>query len=90
MNSSREIEKIEGQVEMEVVAQGTASEHKGIVLTTDDGVKHTLQRIGGNPFRDSVTENLAGRRACVEGFPLGNVFRFTTIHEVKTKGKRKS
>ena len=68
--------KIEGIVEEHKVLKGTGSEHEGVVLTTDDGEKLRLQRVGGNPFSDSVTKALVGRRVSLTGYRLGNVFRY--------------
>lgn len=76
MANRRRMETIEGHVEPSPVARGTASEHFGLVLTTPKGEKLVLQRVGGNPFRDSVTEDLAGQDVSLEGFRLGSVFRF--------------
>lgn len=76
MSSRRRMETIEGRVEPASVARGTASGHTGLVLTTGDGERLVLQRVGGNPFRDAVTEGLAGQDVSLEGFRLGSVFRF--------------
>lgn len=56
--------------------RGTASEHLAVVLRTDDGDRMILQRIGGNAFDDEETRALAGHDVAVEGFRLGDVFRF--------------
>ena len=74
--SQRRLETIEGHVEPASVAHGTASQHVGLVLTTADGEELVLQRIGGNPFRDPVTQELSGQDVSLEGFRLGNIFRF--------------
>ena len=79
MKGSRTLEKIKGRVEAQTVLRGTASEHKGIVLTTDEGERLRLQRIGGNPFADPVTQALAGSEVSLEGFRLGSVFRFNRV-----------
>jgi hypothetical protein len=67
---------LSGRAEQEVVKKGTASEHTAIVLTTDDGERLILQRIGGNPFEDAETKQLAGHVVRVEGFRLGDIFRY--------------
>ena len=87
MKGKRELERIEGQVESEIVAARTASEHPAVVLTTDDKRKYILQRIGANPFDDTETKSLIGRRVRVEGFDLGSVFRFTKVDKTDVKKK---
>lgn len=77
----RRLEKIEGRAEAEKVQRGTASEHAGVVLTTPDGEKLILERIGGNPFQDVETESLIGREMVVEGFRVGRVFRYNKATE---------
>lgn len=72
----RKPELVEGYVESGVVLKGTASQHVGVVLTTDQGEKLRLQRIGGNPFSDELTQSLVGQRVRLEGYRLGSVFRF--------------
>ena len=76
MAQKRKPELVEGYVESDVVLKGTASQHEGVVLTTDQGEKLRLQRIGGNPFSDEVTKSLVGQRVRLEGYRLGSVFRF--------------
>lgn len=76
--------RIEGFVEEQAVLRGTASEHEGVVLTTDDGEKLRLQRIGGNPFSDPVTKGLVGRKVSLQGYRLGNVFRFINAEAKET------
>ena len=74
--SKEQPESIEGIVEEHPVLRGTASEHQGVILTTAAGEKLRLQRIGGNPFSDPVTKSLIGRKVSLQGYRLGNVFRF--------------
>jgi hypothetical protein len=81
MTTERTLEKIEGTVAAQTVLKGTGSEHHGLVITTRDGEQLRLQRVGGNPFSDPVTESLAGQSVALEGFRVGNVFRFTRICE---------
>jgi len=83
MSGTRDLEKIKGYVNAQTVLKGTASEHRGIVLTTAEGNRLRLQRLGGNPFSDPVTEALAGQAVSLEGFRLGSVFRFTKICEAE-------
>ncbi len=73
----RNLEKIEGHVEPSRVLRGTASEHTGVVLTTEEGEKLILQRVGANPFQDADTQDLCGQDVSLEGFRLGNIFRYT-------------
>ena len=75
----RALEIVAGRVESRRVLKGTGSEHEGIVLTTADGERLRLQRLGGNPFADAETQALAGHRVELEGYRLGSIFRFTKI-----------
>ncbi|MEJ6000774.1 hypothetical protein [Paucibacter soli] len=51
-----------GTVVKRLLAQGSKSEHRGMVLEDARGQQHVLRRVGGNPFRDSELEALEGRR----------------------------
>ncbi len=77
----RQLETIAGSVETRGVLHGTASEHQGVVLTTAEGKRYRLQRVGGNPFRDAPTEALSGRTVTLEGYRVGDVFRFVRVCE---------
>jgi len=77
MAQKRKLERLVGRAESQLIRQGTASEHRGVVLTTDDGERLLLQRIGGNPFADGETQKLAGKPLAVEGFRLDDIFRYT-------------
>ena len=88
MKAELEPEIIEGDVEAHTVLKGTASEHDGIVMTTADGERFRLQRIGGNPFSDPVTESLAGQHVTLEGYRLEGVFRFTRICDEEKADQR--
>ena len=79
MEEKRQLERIEGQVEAQRVLKATGSEHTGIVLTTSRGEQLRLQRVGGNPFKDAMTEALAGSKVLLEGFRLDNVFRYVRV-----------
>jgi hypothetical protein len=70
-------ERLTGTVERGMVRKGTGSEHNAVILCTDHGERLILQRIGGNPFDDAETRGLDGQRISVEGFRLGNIFRYT-------------
>ncbi|MCC7033381.1 MAG: hypothetical protein IT179_11170 [Acidobacteria bacterium] len=65
-----------GHVARTRVRHGTGSEHIAVVLRTDEGEELILQRIGANPFEDPEGEKLVGHRVTVEGYRLGNVFRY--------------
>lgn len=71
------VEELRGRVVARRVLKGTASEHNGIVLETDDGEQFILQRIGANPFDDEITRDLVGQQVRVTGVRLGYLFRFT-------------
>jgi hypothetical protein len=47
-----------------------------VVLDVGKGKPLILQRIGGNPFDDEATRGLTGKEIAVEGFTLGDIFRY--------------
>lgn len=69
-------QEIAGTVHSQNVLGGTASEHEGVVLTTESGERLRLQRIGGNPFSDPVTRQLVGQKVSLKGYRLGQIFRY--------------
>jgi hypothetical protein len=77
-------EKVAGYIETQLVLGGTASEHEGVVLTTDAGERLRLQPIGGNPFSDPDTKRLIGHKVSLTGYRLGRTFRYEpdTIREL--------
>lgn len=77
MVTKRKLERLSGHAARKLVRQGTGSEHMAIVLQTESGENMVLQRVGGNPFDDETTRALADRDVEVEGFRVGNTFRFT-------------
>jgi threonine aldolase len=79
MAQQRKLEELVGRAEQELVRKGTGSEHVAIVLHTTSGERVVLQRQAGNPFEDEETRGLAGRTVRVEGYRLGDVFRFTRV-----------
>jgi hypothetical protein len=81
MPDTRSLETLQGRVVEKRVLGGTASDHVAVVLETEGGEAVRLQRIGGNPFRDDETRKLIGRTVAVDGFRLGDIFRFTKVPE---------
>lgn len=81
MAKKPKLEKLAGRVSARRVLQGTGSEHTGVILETANGEQVRLQRIGGNPFRDEMTNALVGHTISVEGYRLGDIFRFTKVEE---------
>ena len=82
MPSTRKLECFRGHAQLETVRRGTASEHLGVVLTTSDGERLNLVRLGGNPFDDSETRAWSGRALEVEGYRVGSDLRYVTVREV--------
>lgn len=78
----RRPEHLRGKVEKQLARRGTGSEHQAVVLVTEDGERMILQRIGGNPFDDDETRRLEGHDVEVEGFRVGDIFRFTKVTEL--------
>ena len=60
-----------GLVIKKTYAPGTKSEHEAVMLDTEDGVL-LLRRQGGNPFADTVLEELVGKRATFSGIIRGH------------------
>lgn len=75
-DASRPLECLSGRAQLEPARKGTASEHTAVVLVTGDGSRVILQRIGGNPFSDAETRELAGHEVVVEGYRVGDIFRY--------------
>ena len=61
----------EGVVAERVVAPGSKSERRAVVLETPDG-DLVLRRRGANPFKDPELEALVGRRIRAAGDVRGN------------------
>ncbi|MFM2066263.1 MAG: hypothetical protein RLZZ584_1172 [Pseudomonadota bacterium] len=51
-----------GLVERRLLAAGSKSEQRGLVLVADDGRVWTLRRVGGPAFGDAELAVLEGRR----------------------------
>jgi hypothetical protein len=52
--------RITGTVARAQIAQGSKSEHRGVVLRTAGGDEYILRRRGGNAFHDDALERLVG------------------------------
>ena len=76
MEKRQKLERLTGHTAEQVVRKGTGGEHAAVVLQTREGERVILQRIGGNPFDDPATRALVGCDVEVEGFRIGDVFRF--------------
>jgi hypothetical protein len=81
--SNRQLVKLRGMVRKKRVKRGTGSEHIGVVLTTEEGERLTLVRLGGNPFHDASTRALVGKEVVVEGYLIGNEMRYTAVRVEK-------
>jgi hypothetical protein len=68
-----------GVVQLRELRGGTASAHRGVVLCTDGGEALPLVRVGANPFDDPETRALEGHRVCLEGYVVGQDFRFVRV-----------
>lgn len=78
MKEKQQPERLRGQVTRQLVRQGTASEHIAMVLCMKSGERLILQRIGANPFDDPATRELDGQEVTLQGFRVGDIFRFDT------------
>jgi hypothetical protein len=66
--------KMTGTVTQTLIAPGSKSEHRGVVLRTPDGNELILRRAGGNAFRDEVLEALVGKQITGTGIVAGQTF----------------
>jgi hypothetical protein len=60
-----------GTVVRKLIRRGTKSEHQSLVLATTQG-EFKLRRVGGNPFRDEVLDQLEGRKIRCSGELVGD------------------
>ena len=60
-----------GQVKKEVVAKGSKSEHRAVLLDTGKH-QYILRRLGGNAFSDPVLDKLVGKTISAIGNVTGN------------------
>ena len=66
--------EITGRVIKEVVAKGSKSEHRAVLLDTGKK-RYVLRRQGGNPFSDPALNRLVGKHISA----VGNVTGVTLI-----------
>lgn len=65
---------VEGWVGRDTYAAGSKSEHPALMLTTDDGSRYLLRRLGGPAYADPELDPLAGHRVLVTGVIHRDVF----------------
>ena len=51
-----------GTVVQKEFGKGSKSQHKAIMLVTDDDGELKLRRLGANPFTDNILESLIGSK----------------------------
>jgi hypothetical protein len=65
------IMQYKGEVKKELVAKGSKSEHRAVLL--DTGKKqYILRRLGGNAFSDPALDRLVGKTISATGNVTGN------------------
>lgn len=74
--------RLSGRVERQRLAQGTKSEHSGMVLLTPQGDRHVLRLRGGNPFKESALEALEGQYVTLRGQLRENYFLLENPPEI--------
>ncbi len=79
-------ETLKGTVRVAVVAKGSKSERRSLVMTVK-GKPVRLERLGGNPFElDAKEKSLVGKKVELKGFFVSDsLFRFTSAAGVKAK-----
>lgn len=65
---------VEGWVGRETYAAGSKSEHSALMLTTGDGSRYLLRRLGGPAYADPELDPLEGHRVLVTGRIHRDVF----------------
>lgn len=71
----------EGLVAERVVAPGSKSERRAVVLETADG-ELVLRRRGANPFKDPELDALVGRRIRADGDVRGHTLIMDAWEEI--------
>jgi hypothetical protein len=66
--------RMTGTVTRAHVAQGSKSEHLGVVLRTATGEEFVLRRRGGNAFRDEALDRLVGATITGVGLATDGTF----------------
>lgn len=59
--------KVEGRVASQIVARGSKSERRALVLTASNGESYVLRRKDGPAFADEDLDALVGKRISAEG-----------------------
>jgi len=65
--------ELSGRVIKEPFAQGSKSERAAVMLDTGES-RYVLRREGGNPFADSILDQLVGQRIETDGNLTGYTF----------------
>ena len=65
---------VQGWVGRDTYAAGSKSEHMALLLTTDDGARYLLRRLGGPAYADPELDALEGHRVSVTGRIHRDVF----------------
>lgn len=83
--TTRQEKTLIGTIEKRLVNKGTKSEHRGCILTTDDGEKHQIRYRDENSFELEYTSLFVGKRVEVAGFDIENsrLFIYTEIKELE-------
>jgi hypothetical protein len=76
------IQTVTGKVIKKRISEESKSERDAVLLITDDG-EHVLQRQGGNPFNDSILNDLVGKTITCEGFVHQYKFIMSVFWEEK-------
>lgn len=84
-SSPRQPEVLKGKVTIKLVAKGSKSERRSLVMTSK-GRTIQIQRRGGNPFEIDARERaLAGKTVALKGyFVSDHLFRYVSASVPKT------
>jgi hypothetical protein len=78
----RELVRVKGRLEREVVRRGTASEHDSWVLVSKTHGQLLLKRLGANPFELGSAPAEPGCEVEAEGYLLSGELRYTSVRKL--------
>ncbi len=78
----RELVRVKGRLEREVVRRGTGSEHDSWVLVSKTHGQLLLKRLGANPFELGSPPADLGCEVEAEGYLLSGELRYTSVRKL--------
>ncbi len=78
----RDLVRVKGRLEREVVRRGTGSEHDSWVLVSKTHGQLLLKRLGANPFELGSPPAEPGCEVEAEGYLLSGELRYTSLRKI--------